>query len=272
MKVLVTGNRGLIGSATSLLLQSEGYEVAGFDIADGHAVLDAKSVAAAAQGCTAIVHAAGGHGGSEDPGEKFITHGVTGNYNILAAAQGAGIKRVVLFSSVNAMGIFSGNGTPDYFPIDDDHPLRPTTPYGLSKRLIEEMARCFTLSTGIATICLRPPAVLGPARHAKFAALREADPANEWTPFWEYGAFADVRDIAGAVLCALRCPDPGHVSALACADDTTSPIPVRELARKLLPHVPWRGPDSPDALLVRCDRAKDILGWKPRYFWRDKGL
>ena len=24
--------------------------------------------------------------------------------------------------------VFSGNGTPDYFPIDDDHPLRPTTP------------------------------------------------------------------------------------------------------------------------------------------------
>ena len=46
-------------------------------------------------------------------------------------------------------------------------------------------------------------AVLGPARHARFATARAADPAAEWTPYWEYGCFIDVRDVASAVLAGL---------------------------------------------------------------------
>ena len=270
MRVLVTGSSGLIGSAVVQRLRAEGDGVVGFDIADGHDVLDAPGVAAAAADCDAIVHAAGGHTDTDDPGARYITHNVTGNWNILDAARQEGIRRVVTFSSVNALGIFSGNGVPDYLPIDDEHPARPTTAYGMSKRLVEELCRCFTLSTGIATICLRPPAVLGPARRALFEAARAADPAAEWVPFWEYGAFLDVRDVAGAVFAALRCADPGHLTALICADDVTSPVPIPELVERLLPGVPWRGPVQTDpwGSLVRCDRARAVLGWAPKYLWR----
>ncbi len=273
MRVLVTGNHGLIGSAVVERLRAEGDEAVSFDIADGHDVLDPRGFTAAAAECDAIVHAAGGSGGGDDPGARFITHNVTGNWNALAAAQQAGSHRVVTFSSVNALGIFRGEGVPDYLPIDDDHPMHPPTPYGMAKRLVEELCRCFTLSTGIATICFRPPAVMGPARRAQFIAARAADPAAEWTPFWEYGAFLDARDAAGAVFAALRCPDPGHVTALICADDVTSPIPVRELAARLHPGVPWRGPEPTDPWqsLVRCDRARNVLDWAPRYRWREAG-
>jgi nucleoside-diphosphate-sugar epimerase len=272
MRVLVTGNRGLIGGAVVTRLAAEGDTVVGFDSVDGHDILDAPAVAAAALGCDAIVNAAaGGRRGGNDPGSDFITYNVTGTWNVLAAARNAGIRRVVTFSSVNALGIFSGNGVPDYLPIDDAHPPRPTTAYGMAKRLCEELCRCFSLSTGITTICLRPPAVLGPARRAKFEALRAANESAEWDPFWEYGAFLDVRDVAGAVFCGLRCPDPGHVVALICADDVTSPVPVRELAARLMPQVPLR--EAPGAgpwdSLVRCDVARDVLGWAPVYRWRD---
>ncbi len=272
MRVLVTGSRGLVGAATVARLREEGHDVVGFDIADGHDIMDSDAVAAAAMGCDAIFHAARGRGPATDAGAAFITHNVTGNWNILAAAEHAGIRRVVTCSSVNAIGIFRGEGKPDYLPIDDDHPTHPPTAYGMGKRLIEELCRCFTLSTGIATVCFRLPAVLGPERYAKFAAARAADPAAEWTPYWEYGAWIDTRDIAFAVLAALQCPDPGHLVALICADDTSSPMPVRELARKLLPDVPWRGaePDDPTRVLVCCDRARDVLGWAPRYRWQDK--
>lgn len=271
MRVLVTGSSGLIGSAVVTRLRAEADDVVTFDIADGHDVLDAPGVAAAACGCEAIVHAAGGHTDTRDPGARYITHNVTGNWNILAAAQQAGIRRVVTFSSANALGIFSGNGVPDYLPIDDDHPARPTTPYGIAKRLVEELCRCFTLSTGIATICLRPPAVLGPARRAKFAAARASDPTAEWVPFWEYGAFLDVRDVARAVFAALRCADPGHLTALICADDVTSPVPIPELVARLLPGIAWHGPEQTDpwGSLVRCDRAHRVLGWEPKYRWRE---
>lgn len=270
MRVLVTGSSGLVGGATVSRLRAEGDEVVTFDIADGHDVLDAEGFAAAAVGCDAIVHAAGGHAGGEE-GHSYITHNVTGNFNMLSAAKRAGIRRVVTFSSVNALGVFRGEGVPDYLPIDDDHSIRPPTAYGMAKRLIEELCRCYTATTGIATICFRPPAILGPERRAKFEALRAADPAAEWTPFWEYGAFIDVRDVAGAVFAGLRCPDPGHFTGLIIADDITSPIPGRELAKRLLPDVPWRGPEQSDPweTLVRSDRARAVLGWAPQYRWRD---
>jgi nucleoside-diphosphate-sugar epimerase len=73
MRVLVTGSSGLIGSAVAQHLQDEGDDVVCFDIADGHDILDAPGVAAAAGGCDAIVHAAGGHADTDDPGARYIT-------------------------------------------------------------------------------------------------------------------------------------------------------------------------------------------------------
>ena len=274
MRVLVTGSGGLIGGAVVKRLLGEGDDVVRFDISDGHDVLDADGVAKATAGCEAIVHAVGARRPNVESGQGVITHNVTGNWNVLAAAQQAGIRRVVTFSSVNAIGVFRGEAKPDYLPIDDDHPIRPPTAYGMAKRLVEELCRCITATTGISTVCFRLPAVVGPERHARYAALRAADPAAEWVPFWEYGAYIDVRDVALAVLAALRHPDPGHLTALITAEDSTSPVPPRELARELLPDVPWRGPEQSDPrqALVRSDRARAALNWAPRYRWEDRGI
>jgi nucleoside-diphosphate-sugar epimerase len=63
---------------------------------------------------------------------------------------------VVHFSSVQALGISEGERLPDYFPVDDEHPRRAMRPYGLSKRLAEDLCEGFTARTGIATLSLRP--------------------------------------------------------------------------------------------------------------------
>ncbi len=274
MRVLVTGSGGLIGAAVLLRLRAEGAEVVPFDIGAGQDILDAAAVLAAARGCDAIVNAAGGGRAAEDDGTRYITQNVTGNWNVLAAARAVGAKRVVTFSSVNAFGVFRGEAKPAYLPIDDDHPLCPPTAYGMAKRLVEELCRCFSATSDVATVVFRPPAVLGPERHAKFRALRDADPTAEWTPFWEYGAWIDTRDVAWAVLAALRAGHVHHLAAMICADDTSSPMPVRDLARRLLPDVPWRGPEpaDPSCVLVRCDRARNALGWAPRHRWEEGGL
>ena len=161
MRVLVSGSSGLIGGAVVEHLLAQGDQVVRFDIADGHDVLDADDYAAAARGCDAIVHAAGGQRpDASDPGQRFITHNVTGNWNMLEAARDAGIGRVITFSSVTRRGV------PDYLPIDDDDPIRSPTAYGMAKRLVEEMRRCYTVTKGIATVCFQPPAVCCPARRA----------------------------------------------------------------------------------------------------------
>lgn len=102
-----------------------------------------------------------------------------------------------------------GERLPDYFPVDDAHPRRAARPYGLSKLLGEDLCAGFTSRTGIATVCLRPVAVWDQARYGQVRDQWRARPRSEWEPYWEYGAFVDVRDVAAAVGQALTVPRPG---------------------------------------------------------------
>ena len=271
MKIFVTGNRGRIGSYIESQLTEQGHSVVGFDKADGHNILDYSAVRAAAVGCDAVIHLASLLGGPHDDPNETMRISVMGSWHVLQAAEAEQMQRVVYFSSVNALGIFMGQKAPDYLPIDDEHPARPQSPYGLSKRLVEEMCRHFTQRTGIATVCLRPPAVWMPEWYAHIRERRTQDPASEWNRVWEYGAFCDVRDVAAAAVLALTCPDPGHVTILLCADDIGSDTPSRQMAQKMLPDVPWvGGPEyesEPYRALVSNRRAKEVLGWQPKYAW-----
>ncbi len=271
MHVFITGHRGRIGSEIVAQLEAAGHQIVGYDRADGQDILDGQAVRAATQGCDAVIHLASLLGRPDDDPDETMAIGLQGTWHVLMAAREAGVHRVVYFSSVNALGIFMGQKPPDYFPIDDDHPARPGSPYGIAKRLAEEMCRHFTAETGITTICLRPPAVWMPQTYQWVRARRQEKPESEWTPIWEYGAFCDVRDVAAAAVCGLTCPDPGHVTLLLCADDINSDTPSREMAARLHPDVPWRGgPEyqaDPFKALVDNGRAKAVLGWQPKYRW-----
>ncbi|WP_347277704.1 NAD(P)-dependent oxidoreductase [Oculatella sp. FACHB-28] len=182
---------------------------------------------------------------------------------------------MVFFSSVDALGVFKGERKPDYLPLDDAHPCYPTTPYAISKKLGEEMCRFFTNSTGIPTICLRPSGVFDTGTYDFIISNRRTNPNFEWEPFWEYGAFLDVRDAADAARFALECPDPGHVTLLLNADDISSASRTSlEMAQSIHPNVEWRGgqeyEDQPYKALVDTKLAKEVLQWSPRYQWRSK--
>ncbi len=271
MRVLVTGQRGNVGTPVAEFLSSGGHEVAGFDLADGMDVLDLAAVRDAAAGCTAIVHlAALAHDTAGSP-EQIMAVNVLGTWHVLLAAEAAGVTRVVYFSSAQVLGIAEGERLPDYFPIDDAHPRRAMRPYGLSKLLAEDMCEGFTARTGIVTVALRPFAVWGPETYEWVKERRRADPRFEWEPFWEYGAFVDVRDVAVAVRQALTVPLRGHYRALLCAADISATAPSLELAARLAPGVPVTDPDryraDPWRGLVDCSAAAATLGWQPACRW-----
>lgn len=272
MRVLVTGDAGKIGAVVAARLRRAGAEVVGFDLVRGEDVRDAAAVARAARGCAAAVHLAAVRTDRGVDPSTLMAVNVLGTWHVLLAAREHGLARVVVFSSANALGVFRGQRRPDYLPIDDEHPARPLGPYGVSKRLAEELCRAWTDETGVPTVCLRPPGVFDAADYAHVLAQRATDPASEWEPVWEYGAFLDVSDAAEAALCSLLCPDPGHVTLLLCADDIASDTPSRELAERLLPGVEWRGgPEyerEPRRALLDTARARTILGWQPAVRWR----
>jgi UDP-glucose 4-epimerase len=273
-ELLLTGNRGTIGRVVEPHLRGCGYLVRTFDIEDGDDVRDLATVRRAVRGCAAVVHMAALIDDEAGSAEEIMSVNLLGTWHVLQAAREAGVNRVIYFSSMQALGIAKGQRAPDYFPIDDDHALHASRPYGLSKRLSEEMCELFTSATGITTVCLRPAMVCDPPLYAAVAAARRRDPSAEWQPFWEYGAYIDVRDVAAAVECALRRPLSGHHRLLLTALDAWASAPSRQLARRLLPEVPWRGGAEydvePGRSLVDISRAARVLDWAPRYRWVDQ--
>jgi UDP-glucose 4-epimerase len=277
MRVLVTGDRGRVGVTVAGFLRHRGHEVVGFDRSDGADILDQAAVRRAAGGCGAIVHlAALAHDNAGSP-DQIMAVNVQGTSHVLAAAEAAGVSLVIYFSSVQVLGIAAGERLPDYFPIDDAHPRRATRPYGLSKLAAEDLCERFTARTGIATTVLRPVAVWDEAEYTWVADRWRARPRSEWEPFWEYGAFVDVRDVAAAVQQALTVPagGGGHHRALLCAADIAGSAPSLELAGRLAPSVPVVDPGryraDPSAALVDCSTAAATLGWRPAYRWSLRG-
>jgi nucleoside-diphosphate-sugar epimerase len=282
MRILVTGDRGRVGSALTAVLAARGDTVVGFDLADGHDTRDASALIARAEGCDAVVHLAaaftaaplGGSTSTSTDDVDVLSSNVSGMHNVLLAAAGQGMRRVVFTSSVQALGIFIGLGRPDYLPLDDAHPARPVGAYGVSKLISEQLCASFTDATGVPTVCLRPPAVLAADTYEAIRAMRRESPEAEWSPYWEYGAFIDAHDLAEAIAAALVAPLTGHHRLLVCAADISSAeLDGRTLARQLLPDVPWRGGPEYDAepfrALIDTSAAQALLGWSPRRRWRE---
>jgi UDP-glucose 4-epimerase len=271
VRVLVTGDRGSVGVPVADLLRRRGYEVVGFDLVDRADVLDLAAVRRAAQGCAAIVHLAALPHDTAGRPEQIMAVNVLGTWHVLLAAEQAAATRVICFSSAQVFGIAEGERLPEYFPVDDAHPRRAMRPYGLSKRLSEDLCQGFTARTGIATVSLRPVAVWDERQYLRTGSRWRAHPPSEWEPFWEYGAFVDVRDVAVAVHQALTVPVGGHHRVLLCAAEIAATAPSLELAARLAPGVPvtdlGRYRADPWAALVDCSAAATILGWRAAYRW-----
>jgi nucleoside-diphosphate-sugar epimerase len=285
MRILVTGSRGIVGRAASTCLESAGDRVIDYDLAGGQDVLDARQVREAASACDVIVHLAAVDDQvdedvplellppSQGPPERVMAVTVLGTWNVLEAARSAGHERVVVMSSVDALGIFMGQREPDYLPIDNRHPTYPRTPYGLAKRTAERMCRTFTETTGIATICLRPPGIWTEEIFDFIRKRWAEDPMNDRRPFWEYGAFIALSDVAEAVRCAVHHPFTGHATLHLSADDAAlAEQTSRQAAQTIHPGVPWRGgpefEDEPFRTLLENQEAKSMLGWRPRVRFR----
>ena len=273
MRVLVTGDRGRIGTYVARDLVAAGHEVVSYDATDGCDVLDAVALSAAAKGCEGVIHLAHGSSGEGWTPQGVMETNLQGAWNMLCAAEEAGASRVVCISSVNALGVFMGEAAPDYLPIDDDHPRRPGRAYGMSKSLSEDMCRLLSETTGTPVVCLRPPGVWLPETYEQVIANRCERPNSEWDSGWEYGAFIDVRDLSALILRALTHPFEGYgCFLLASTDITTAGRTGRELAALVHPDVEWRGSaeydDDPYRTLVRIDNVQKALDWTPKYTWR----
>ena len=211
--VLLTGADGQVGRASRPRLEADGWTVRGFDLLSGDDLRDDKAVLAAVAGCDAVVHAGAiAHDRAGTPADIVATN-LLGTWHVLLAAEAHGVSRVVYFSSAQVFGFAEGEGKPVYLPVDDHHPVRAARPYGMSKRLAEEMCEAWTARTGIPTVVLRPVMILGDDG-LRIVTETEA----------ELGAFVHVDDVADAVVRSLRVDVSGTLRLTLCGPgqfDTT---------------------------------------------------
>jgi UDP-glucose 4-epimerase len=160
MRVLVTGGAGYVGSHTLVELLTEGHEAfvidnlsngyeealarvkqlanKGFgfvkgDICDGQAL----NKAFADFKPEAVIHFAGlkAVGESVERPLTYYENNVAGSVELLKAMDAHDCKKIVFSSSATVYG------TPQYLPLDEDHPVSPVNPYGQTKLMVENILK-----------------------------------------------------------------------------------------------------------------------------------
>lgn len=183
MRILICGGAGYIGSHMVKLLLARGHDTTVFDnLSTGHrdAVLggrfecgDLGDSAAidrvlSATRFDAVMHFAAFIRVEESVAEpgKYFRNNFSNALNLLEGLVRHKVRRFI-FSSTAAV-----YGEPKYVPVDEKHPRDPINPYGLSKRMVEDVLPYYASAYGLQSVPLRyfnaagadPEGELGP-RH-----------------------------------------------------------------------------------------------------------
>jgi len=275
MKILVTGGQGKVGRFVVQELVNSAHEVTVFDRVPGPErgavrylvgdIQDLGEVMEAMHGADAVIHLAAIHNPNIATATVTYQTNVVGTFNVHHAAFRLGIKRVVSASSNAVVGwSYSDNFVPDYLPVDEDHPLRPEDPYGLSKEIGETIARSYALK-GLETVSLRPSGVVTPEELEAIKKTGGRKPSG----FQAY-SYIDARDLAVAFRLAVVRPLPGATVMFVVAEDSTIAEPLCELYPRIKPSIGNKAIKLTGCRAAYANaRAKKLLGWKPVYSWRN---
>jgi nucleoside-diphosphate-sugar epimerase len=166
VKVLVIGGSGFIGARLISTLRERGHTIVNLDVVPlvperegvttmvGDVTVDAD-VAAAADGCDAIVLLAAEHRDDVRPVSRYEAVNVGGARTVAAVAERLGIDRLVFTSTVAVYGLSEGIA-------DEDATPRPFNPYGETKLKAEGVLRAWAdADLARSLVIVRPSVVFG---------------------------------------------------------------------------------------------------------------
>jgi len=303
VRLVVTGGAGYIGAVVARRLRDVGHQavivddlstghreaVRGFDLRVGD-FGDRRLIGEIVGDGTfgGAIHLAASTQVGESVGNPaaYYRNNLERSLALLDVLREHGVGRLV-FSSTAAV-----YGEPVALPIDEEHPTRPTNPYGETKLAFESALRWYHAAHGLAFASLRyfnaagatqdgglgevhapethlVPNVLRAARTAEPVPIFGTDyPTHDGTAVRDY---IHVEDLADAHVRALEWLDAsGGGSVFNLGNGAGfSVLEVIEAARRVTGRtIPVRNaprrPGDPATLVASSDRARRDLGWAPR--------
>jgi UDP-N-acetylglucosamine/UDP-N-acetyl-alpha-D-glucosaminouronate 4-epimerase len=295
MKYLVTGGAGFIGSHIVQMLLEQGNSVRvldnfstgkrenlealtrqfganRLDIIEGD-VRNVARVEEAVRGVEIIFHEAAFVSvpqSMQEPQTCFDVN-IMGTSLLFDAARKAGVRRAVLASSCAVYG------ASEAFPLVEETPLQPLSPYAVSKRVKEMQAELFTGSFGFEVVALRYFNVYGPRQRPDsiYAAaipifarrLLDGKPVTVFGDGTQTRDLINVRDVVRANLIASEHPTAAGKIFNICTGVETRVLDLLDVMYELIPNVPqpefaaprlgdiYRSVGSPQ-------KAADVMGFR----------
>lgn len=305
MSILITGGAGYIGSHCAAILRSRGYDPVVVDnLSTGHAwavgdsrfyqgdLRDEAFLRSVFQKekIEAVVHFAAFSlvGESVTAPAKYFENNVGANLSLVKVMREFACKYLIFSSTAATYGV------PQEIPIRETTPQQPINPYGESKLCVERMLYWYAQAYDIRYCALRyfnvagalPDGSIGeahePETHLIPNILRSA--LGEGRTFELYGTdydtpdgtcvrdYVHVCDLIDGHLLALDYLKAGGESGAfnlgigrgfsnleifrAAEEVTGRKIDLRECPRRT---------GDPDTLVACGDKARAVLGWKPKY-------
>jgi GDP-4-dehydro-6-deoxy-D-mannose reductase len=291
MRALITGVSGFVGRHLWRQLQSEGDEVYGLsrssvDELDGSRILqidlfDRAAVERAVREIRpeAVYHLAAQSSPAESVADPWTTicNNLACQFNLLEGLVTAGMKpRVLVVGSSDEYGRVSA----EHVPTDENAPLKPATPYAMSKVGQDMMGYQYFAQHALPVVRVRPFNHTGPGHDARFVIPSFARQLAEIEiglrpPLLRVGDlnvsrdFTDVRDMVRAYRLALVLGTPGDVYNLGSGRSTR----IADMVEELIGMCRVRTETRVDPALLRpadiprqeanIQKFTKLTGWQP---------
>ena len=214
MRALVTGVAGFIGSHLAERLVSGGATVTGVDALTAYydpalkhrnlaslrtcsnfqfveGDLNELGVSELVEDVDVVFHFAGQpgvRGGFGREFEHYVRANTLATQTLLEASARTNVEKVVFASSSSVYG------EAGHFPTLEADPLRPVSPYGITKVAAEGLCRLYQTTLGVPVVCLRYFTVYGPRQRPDMAFSRFIDAALDGRHLTIHGDGGQSRD------------------------------------------------------------------------------
>jgi len=297
-KVLVTGADGFIGSHLAEALVRADYDVRAFvfynsfnswgwldhcseDVRGKFEVFagdirDPNGVRAAMKGCDSVVHLAAliAIPYSYHSPDTYVDTNIKGTLNVVQAARELGVSRVVHTSTSEVYG------TARYVPITEDHPLQGQSPYSASKIGADQIAMSYYSSFNTPVTIVRPFNTYGPRQSARAVIPTIISQIANGKRQIKLGAlhptrdFNYVSDTVAGLMAALRAQrgvgeviNIGSNFEISIGDAARTIADVMQVEIEILTDDQRLRPANSEVMRLWAsnDKARELLGWQPRY-------